>query len=105
MLLNISLVPTPPLNLRYRNISSSSIELSWDPPNSFRGPNEGYQVMYTRVETGYTQTMSDITSTSVNITDLQIYEEYTITVVALSDKGIGETSVPLTVITDEDCKF
>ena len=104
MLLNISLVPTAPLNLRYRNISSSSIELSWDPPNNFRGPNEGYQVMYTRVETGYTQTMSDITSTSVNITDLQIYEEYTITVVALSDKGIGETSVPLTVITDEDCK-
>jgi hypothetical protein len=96
-----SSVPTAPLNVVYRNISSTSVEVSWDEPTTFNGPNEGYEVRYTRVETSITMTIDDIMSTSVNISDLEIYEVYTITVLALSDKGVGESS-QITILTDED---
>jgi receptor-type tyrosine-protein phosphatase Q len=99
-----SSVPTAPLNVVYRNISSTSVEVSWDEPTTFNGPNEGYEVRYTREETNITMTIHDIMSTSVNISDLEIYEVYTITVLALSDKGVGESS-QITILTDEDCKL
>ena len=69
----------------------------------FNGPNEGYNVTYRRLETNETITVS-VTNTTVNISGLEIYEEYNIEVVALSDKGAGD-NVAILVLTDEDCKI
>ncbi len=69
----------------------------------FNGPNEGYNVTYRRLETNENSTVS-VTNTAVNISGLEIYEEYNIEVVALSDKGAGD-NVAILVLTDEDCKI
>ena len=86
----------------YRNLTSTSVEISWEPPSTFNGPNEGYNVTYNRIETNERKTVN-VLSTSLNITALEIYEEYSVEVVALSDKGAGEATEIL-VLTDEDCK-
>ena len=101
----IFIVPSSPLNLNYMNITSTSVEVSWLQPSSFNGPNEGYVVMYTRLETDVTNSTARIYDTSVNITDLEIYEEYYIVVLAFTDKGSGTPSETLRIRTDEDCKY
>ena len=100
----IFIVPSSPLNLSYMNITSTSIKVSWLQPSSFNGPNEGYVVMYTRLETNMTNITDRISDTSVNITGLEIYEEYDIVVLAFTDKGSGTPSETLRIRTDEDCK-
>ena len=97
-------VPEAPQNLTYRNLSSTSIEVSWDPPTSFNGPNEGYEVMYIRIETNVSNTIPNISETSVNISGLEKYELYSVQVVALSDKGPGD-EIEITILTDEDGKL
>ena len=96
-------VPEAPQNLDYRNLTSTSIRVFWDPPETFNGPNEGYMVTYRRTETNVSNTTERM-DTSVNITGLEIYEVYVVEVVALSDKGPGE-SVTIMVLTDEDGKY
>ena len=84
------------------NITSTSIKVSWLQPSSFNGPNEGYVVMYTRLETNMTNITDRISDTSVIITGLEIYEEYDIVVLAFTDKGSGTPSETLTIRTDEE---
>ena len=83
-------------------MTSTSIELTWDPPTTFNGPNEGYEVTYRRIETDETKSFR-VTDTSFNITNLEKYEEYSVDIVAYSDKGAGE-KITITVLTAEDCK-
>lgn len=87
------------------NISSTSVSVTWDPPNNFHGPNEGYQVTYTRLETGTLSTTDRVTDgTSVTITELERYEDYNVTVIAYSNQGSGPPSEGLAIRTAEDCK-
>ncbi len=95
-------VPAAPQNIMSRNLTSTSVELTWDPPTTFNGPNEGYQVTYRRIETNEMESIR-VMATSVNITNLEIYEEYSVVIVAYSDKGAGE-EISITVLTAEDCK-
>lgn len=97
------IVPEAPQNLNYTNLTSTSIQVRWDPPGTFNGPNEGYEVTYRRIETSEDATIENITNTFVNVMNLEIYENYFVEVVALSDKGAGE-SASILVLTDEDCK-
>ena len=43
--------------------------------------------------------------TSYNLTGLMEYERYNVSVIALTDKGEGEESKKLYVLTEEHCKF
>ncbi|XP_019860969.1 PREDICTED: receptor-type tyrosine-protein phosphatase F-like [Amphimedon queenslandica] len=98
-----STVPTSPSDVSYINISSTSIEVSWNPPTDFNGPNEGYVITYIRLESD-TESMSTnrLTGTSFVIENLEKYEQYSVTVVAFTDKGPGASSDVLSVLTDED---
>ena len=87
------------------NISSTSIEVSWSPPTDFNGPNEGYAITYIRLENNTESSTNRLTNTSFVIEDLEIYEQYNVTVVAFTDKGPGTPSDVLSVLTDEDCEF
>ena len=99
------IVPTAPQNVTYENTSSTTIRVSWTPPTDFNGPNEGYEVSYVRLETNVQNTTGRLTTTSVDIDNLEIYEEYNLTVAAFTDKGAGTSSEILSILTDEDCKF
>ena len=46
-----------------------------------------------------------IVSTFVNVTGLMEYQQYTVVVYAYTDKGRGEGSDPLMVLTAEHCKL
>ena len=98
-----SIVPTAPQDVMYRNLTSTSIELTWNPPMTFNGPNEGYRVTYRLISASIAANTIVVDDTSTNITNLEIYTEYSVEVVALSDKGPSEV-VSIIVITDEDCK-
>ena len=71
---------------------------------TFNGPNEGYQVTVTRTETNSVIKTISTQDTSINITELEIYEFYNVSVVALSDKGPGD-SADITILTDEDSEL
>ena len=93
------------MDVSYTNISSTSIEVSWSPPTDFNGPNEGYELTYIRLENNMESSTDRLNSTSFFIDDLEIYEQYNVTVVAFTDKGPGTSSEVLSVLTDEDCKL
>ena len=98
-------MPSEPVNLRYENVTATSIRLFWDPPLEPNGILQYYRVMYVEAVTGRTVTIPDILPGSENtgllIEPLMEYHEYVMTVAASTDKGFGNYSDPLDVLTDE----
>ncbi|KAJ7372416.1 hypothetical protein OS493_018919 [Desmophyllum pertusum] len=98
-------VPTaPPQNVTVVNKTSTSIFITWDavPPNQRSGEILGYKVSYTfrkkpaRMRTVGAQTIY------TNLTVLQKFRRYNITVMAYNQHGDGPPSKALRVRTDED---
>ena len=61
--------------------------------------------MLTFEANGTSNNITDISATTLNVTGLLPYQEYTVVVYALTDRGAGSGSVPLNVLTDEDSKL
>ena len=87
----------------YTNLSSTAIEVTWLLPEDPNGVIENYELVYTELATASMITIQNIPGTSYNLTGLKPYQQYSIMVFALTDKGRGEGS-QLLVLTDEDCK-
>ena len=98
-------VPSEPVSLRYENVTASSIRLFWDPPLQPNGVILDYRVMYIEAVTDITVTMSGIDPMSrtsgLLIDPLMEYHYYDVRVAARTDKGFGNYSQPLTVLTNE----
>ena len=99
-----SLVPSAPLNVTYENLTATSIRVSWSTPAEPNGIIDNYTIEYTDLSTNEMLSIDSITSTFVNITGLMEYQQYTIVVYAYTDKGRGNGSDPLVVLTAEHCK-
>ena len=97
-------VPSAPLNLMYRNISATSIEVSWSLPAEPNGNIDSYILMYTEQAMNITIVITEIMELSYNLTQLLEYERYTIVIAAMTDKGPGPYSETLDVLTEEHCK-
>ena len=101
-------MPTaPPQNVTVVNKTSTSIFITWDavPPNQRSGEILGYKVSYTfRKKTPRTRTVGAQTIYT-NLTVLQKFRRYNITVMAYNQHGDGPPSKALRVRTDEDSKF
>ena len=97
----------PPGNVRRYNSSSTSIVVQWDevPANERNGIIKGYNVTYKNLtsEVEKTQTV-DAPTRQVNLTGLNEFTKYDITVSAFTVKGGGPPSSAITVTTDEDSK-
>jgi receptor-type tyrosine-protein phosphatase Q len=91
----------PPQNVSGSATSSTSIEVTWDPPT--RHLQNGYVVEYrvTERETD-TGTVSrwTVTDTSLTVTSLHPYYEYTYSIAAVT-VGIGPYSTAISITTDE----
>ena len=90
------------------NTSSTSILVQWGevPPDNRNGIIVNYTVTYKEVPNG--SPLTKIVSTPTNqttLTGLKKYTNYCITVFASTEKGDGNDSKPIVVITDEDSKF
>ena len=89
-------VPSAPLDVQYTNLSSTSIQVTWDPPSDINGVFQRYVIMVTRLEprnsSNQTLDTSNVNVTMFNITGLEEYERYTIVVYGETDAGVGPGS-------------
>ena len=91
--------------MEYVNLTSTAIQVTWMPPADPNGIVESYILMLTFEANGTSNNVTNILVTIYNVTGLMPYQEYTVVVYALTDKGPGSGSVPLNVLTDEDSKL
>ena len=91
--------------MAYRNLTATSIEVTWSPPANPNGIIERYSLVYTE-SISNTSTTVDIprNQEAYNITDLMEYERYVVQVFAVTDQGRGPSSTPLDVLTDQHRK-
>ena len=92
--------------MTYRNLTATSIEVTWSPPANPNGIIERYILTYTESVNNIDQNISDISGdqTAQNVTNLMEYEQYVIQIFAVTDKGTGPLSMPLDVLTDQHRK-
>ena len=97
----------PPANVTGNNSSSTSILVQWDevPENDKNGIIKGYNITYKDWRTGVEKTQTvDAPTTQVDLTGLNKFTKYNISVLAFTVKGGGPPSSTITVTTDEDSK-
>ena len=96
----IPIAPSDPLNVMAFNVSSTSINVMWQPPMTPNGIVRSYHVVYT---TDNTTANVNTTNISIVITMLEIFTTYQVQVFATTvTKGNGSNVVNVT--TDEDSK-
>ena len=94
-----SLVIPPPIGLKAGNISSTSVNISWQPPDDVKDIKK-YQVSYT-MSGGSEQFHEVQDTTSTELTSLKPHTEYTIRVRAKMVE-FGEYSISITAKTHAD---
>ena len=97
-----------PANVRGKNASSTNILVQWGdvPAADQNGIILTYTVAYTALPGGSEQTKEvDAPITQANLTRLNEFTNYSITVSASTSKGGGNASAPIIVTTDEDSKL
>ena len=96
--------PSAPLNVAASNTSSTSVRVTWDRPDTPRGIIRNYTVSYRQTDSSVSMSSSTgDESREIELTGLDIYTNYTITVTA-ETVSPGDPSDPVTVFTDEDGK-
>ena len=96
-----------PTNVRSYNRSSTSILVQWDevPENDKNGIIKGYNVTYKDWRTGVEKTQTvDAPTRQVDLTGLNEFTKYNISVLAFTVKGGGPLSSTITVSTGEVSK-
>lgn len=81
----------PPENFRGAALSHDEIFLQWDAPRESNGAIQKYRVYFAEGDNGEDQT-ADTTSNEFMLTQLRAYCEYTISVVAFNQNGMGNPS-------------
>ena len=83
--------------------SSTAVIVSWTAPSMPNGIITQYEVRYTRndVENAVTQRMNVSSGTATQLSDLERFANYTVSVVAFTI-AMGEESEAVTVRTNED---
>ena len=96
----------PPVSVRGRNTSSTSILVTWGevPADKQHGDIIHYTVIYEKKEGG-TEKRKTVTTRTAELKDLEKYTEYSIKVLAATIKGDGPPSDPIIVRTDQDGKY
>nr|XP_039247526.1 phosphatidylinositol phosphatase PTPRQ-like [Styela clava] len=89
---------SPPKSLSYKNLSSTSVELSWNEPATPNGQIENYIIYYNDKILTVTASGSSV---KINVDDLEPYTTYEFNVSASTKAGEGPTT-SITVYTDED---
>ena len=107
ILINLIYFLDPPANATGNNSSSTSIVVQWDevPENDKNGIIKGYNITYKDWRTGVEKTQTvDAPTRQVDLTGLNEFTKYNISVLAFTVKGDGPLSSTITVTTDEDSK-
>ena len=97
------IAPSAPLNVTARNISSTSIMVTWQSPMILNGIIRSYRVEFTRTTDNAVDDITT-TNTSVVIVMLEKFATYQIQVFATT-VAEGDGSDIVTVTTDEDSEL
>lgn len=103
-------VPEQPRNLRGKAVSPSSVQLTWDSPETLTGTAgdeiDRYELYYNDTVGGRNVHVTiDPPVTSYLIDDLAPNTDYTVKVAARSERGEGAPTPPITVRTLEGGLF
>ena len=101
---------SPPQNVTAMVESSTTIRVTWEevPAIDRNGEITEYEVQYEPLETFGGQIATSTVNTSmlsINLTELQEFVDYNISVRAYTSAGPGPYSDPVTEMTDTDCKL
>ncbi|XP_063702711.1 tyrosine-protein phosphatase Lar isoform X2 [Culicoides brevitarsis] len=93
-----------PRNIQVRPLSSSTMVVTWEPPETPNGQITGYKVFYTtdpaQPEASWESQMVD-NSELTTISELTPHKIYTIKIQAISSQGTGPLSSPIQVKTQQ----
>ena len=98
--------PSAPLNVTAFNTSTTSVRVTWERPETPNGIITNYEISYYPTDVGAGSSMSTSTGNNSEVTDLtelDIYTSYTITVTAVTITQ-GDPSTSVSVFTNEDGK-
>ncbi|KAF4090904.1 hypothetical protein AMELA_G00030990 [Ameiurus melas] len=99
-------LPSPPLHLKATPHSSTSVLLTWDPPEHNREQVIGFSIHYQRATAGFDnmeyQFAVNNDTTEFHLKELQPHTAYTFYMVAYSPMGASRPSQSITVETVED---
>lgn len=99
-----------PTNITAFNTSSTSLHVTWQPISTkgLRGILRAYRVYYIEEKTYFTRSLKNVTvdsaSLEVELVDLYKFTNYTVYVVARTNKD-GVSSEKVNASTDEDSKY
>ena len=99
------IVPSPPLNVAAHHVTSTSITVIWEPPQSPNGRLLGYEVSYTPHRRGHPSVVIVQNITSWKLTGLKPYTVHAVSVRAKTAAGFGGYGNPVTQKTLEDGKI
>ena len=100
--ITFTIVPTPPLNVRIQDITSTSVTVTWEPPQNSNGRLLGYQIGYAS-SNGFVLDVLNVNTWK--LTGLNPFTKYTIFVRAKTAAGFSNYSNPVMITTQLDCKF
>ncbi|KAL5477471.1 hypothetical protein EMCRGX_G024272 [Ephydatia muelleri] len=101
MISTLESAPSPPLNVRTQDVASTSITVTWEPPQYPNGVLLGYEVCYTSNGDSPSAVNVENTSTAWKLTDMKPWTMYSISVRAKTVAGFGEKSIPVMISTLE----
>ena len=99
---NSTVPSSPPQNVMVTSVNPASLRMSWQPPLEINhnGMITGYTIQYTR--TGTSDMISVNSGTTLIISGLVAYVDYSVTVAARTVNGTGPFSNPVVQRSGED---
>lgn len=97
-------VPSPPLNVKAQDVTSNSVVITWEPPQSPNGRLLGYEVIST--PNGGSLSIYGVENNSAcKLTGMKSNTMYSISVRAKTPAGFGVKSIPVTFSTPQSGMF
>ena len=99
-------VPSQPLNVIILpdSVTPSSFNVTWSPPSDINSPGVSYTLRLTSLSSP-SRNVTGITEEMFTLEELMPFTNYTVVVVAVSERGPGLDSDSVSVTTDEDGKY
>ena len=96
--------PEQPVNVTVANVTPFSVALAWVEPHDNNAPINDYIITIDSVGTSSTIVRANASVEAFNVTDLRPFVDYTFTVAAENDEGVGLASTPVFQRTLEFCE-
>ena len=96
--------PEQPVNVTVTDITPFSVALAWVEPHDNNAPINDYIITIDSVGSSSTRVRANASIEAFNVTDLLPFVNYTFTVAAENDEGVGLASTPVIQRTSEFCE-